>query len=59
MTLSSRITMPGQVWPVAAQDAAAPLHVTGYGSSPLEELRWAVGSGGHEQVVTKGPRRDR
>ncbi|MEU0626310.1 hypothetical protein [Streptomyces sp. NPDC005989] len=59
MTLPSHITMPGQVRSVAAQDASGPLYVTGYGTSPLEELRWAVGWGGHEQVVTKGPRRDR
>ncbi|MFG2123633.1 hypothetical protein [Streptomyces sp. NPDC048710] len=38
MSLSSRITAPGQVWSVAASDPSGPLYVTSYGSSPLETV---------------------
>ncbi|MFD8967811.1 hypothetical protein ACFV0C_22915 [Streptomyces sp. NPDC059568] len=38
MTLSSRVTMPGQVWSVAAPDPSGPLYVTSYGASPLETV---------------------
>ncbi|MFI6880021.1 hypothetical protein ACIBL6_41925 [Streptomyces sp. NPDC050400] len=46
MTLLSRITMPGQVWSVAAQDAAGPLYVTSYGASPLETVVTLVDGAG-------------
>ncbi|MGW2564383.1 hypothetical protein ACWCXB_35325 [Streptomyces sp. NPDC001514] len=38
MTLASRITMPGQVWSVAAFDPSGPLYVTSYGANPLETV---------------------
>ncbi|MFE4826255.1 hypothetical protein [Streptomyces sp. NPDC056672] len=38
MTLSSRVTMPGQVRSVAAPDPSGPLYVTSYGASPLETV---------------------
>ncbi|MGK5642392.1 hypothetical protein ACSNOK_29375 [Streptomyces sp. URMC 126] len=34
MTLSSRFTVPGQVWAMAASDPSGPLTVTGYGPNP-------------------------
>ncbi|MFF8846474.1 hypothetical protein ACF08N_27790 [Streptomyces sp. NPDC015127] len=38
MTLSSRITMPGQVWSVAASDPSGPLYVTSHGAHPRETV---------------------
>ncbi|MEV0038393.1 hypothetical protein [Streptomyces sp. NPDC050804] len=38
MTLSARVTMPGQVRSVAAPDPSGPLYVTSYGASPLETV---------------------
>ncbi|MFB6861311.1 hypothetical protein ACFCZQ_08220 [Streptomyces virginiae] len=38
MTLSSRFTLPGQVWAVATSDPSGPLAVTSYGKHPLETV---------------------
>ncbi len=46
MTLASRFTVPGQVWAVATSDPSGPLHVTSYGTNPLETVVTMTGLSG-------------
>lgn len=59
MTLSSRITMPGQVrsglvWSVAGQHAPGPPYATSRGTSPLETIVTVVDSAGSGGPVADG-----